>query len=133
MAECRAGESHPRRRNARFRLLDRDTTFDLAFGRAVEALGLTAVRTAPRDRVPQIVQLPDRLLAPCRQDIYVLHEIQIVQRDKPLEDEEIEPLEFLRFPQADGGYHLLRADIPQSSTCCKDRAALKSRMGRREA
>ena len=41
-------EAFPRDPNAQFVLHDRDTTFDPAFGRAVEALGLTAVRTAPR-------------------------------------------------------------------------------------
>jgi putative transposase len=41
-------EAFPHDANARFLLHDRDTTFDAAFGRAVEAFGLTAVRTAPR-------------------------------------------------------------------------------------
>jgi hypothetical protein len=41
-------ETFPHAANARFLLHDRDTTFDAAFGRAVEAFGLTAVRTAPR-------------------------------------------------------------------------------------
>ena len=41
-------EAFPNDPNARFLLHDRDTTFDAAFGRAVEAFGLTAVRTAPR-------------------------------------------------------------------------------------
>ena len=41
-------EALPHDAPARFLLHDRDTTFDPAFGRAVEAFGLTAVRTAPR-------------------------------------------------------------------------------------
>ena len=41
-------EAFPNDTNARFLLHDRDTTFDAAFGRAVKAFGLTAVRTAPR-------------------------------------------------------------------------------------
>ena len=43
-------EAFPNDANARFLGHDRDTTFDAAFGRAVEAFGLTAVRTAPRSR-----------------------------------------------------------------------------------
>src|SRR5580765_6912927 len=38
----------PHDAHARFLLHDRDTTFDVAFGRAIETFGLTAVRTAPR-------------------------------------------------------------------------------------
>ena len=41
-------EAFPHDANARFLLHDRDTTFDAAFDRAVEAFGLAAVRTAPR-------------------------------------------------------------------------------------
>jgi putative transposase len=41
-------EAFPHDANARFLLHDRDPTFDPAFGRAVEAFGFTAVRTAPR-------------------------------------------------------------------------------------
>jgi putative transposase len=41
-------EAFPNDANARFLLHDRDTTFDAAFARAVEAFGLTDVRTAPQ-------------------------------------------------------------------------------------
>jgi transposase InsO family protein len=41
-------EAFPNQANARFLLHDGDTTFDAAFGRSVEAFGLTSVRTAPR-------------------------------------------------------------------------------------
>ena len=41
-------EAFPNDANARFLVHDRDTTFDAAFSRTVEAFGLTAVRTAPR-------------------------------------------------------------------------------------
>jgi putative transposase len=41
-------EAFPHDANARFLLHDRDTTFDAAFDRTVEAVGLAAVRTAPR-------------------------------------------------------------------------------------
>lgn len=41
-------EAFPNEANARFLLHDCDTTFDAAFGRTVEAFGLTSVRTAPR-------------------------------------------------------------------------------------
>jgi putative transposase len=41
-------EAFPNDANVRLLLHDPDTTFDTAFGRAVKAFGLTAVRTAPR-------------------------------------------------------------------------------------
>ena len=41
-------EAFPNESHERFLLHDRDTTFNAAFGRSVEAFGLTLVRTAPR-------------------------------------------------------------------------------------
>ena len=43
-----AARGCPSDTKARFLVHDSDTTFDAAFGRTVDAIGLTAVRTAPR-------------------------------------------------------------------------------------
>jgi transposase InsO family protein len=62
-------EALPDDAQARFLLHDRDTTFDAAFARAIEAFGLTAVRTAPRSPwqnpyVERVIGDPPRVSGP---------------------------------------------------------------------
>lgn len=59
-------EAFPHDPNARFLLHDRDTTFDAAFGRAVEAFGLTVVRTAPRS--PWLNPYVERVIGSIRRE-----------------------------------------------------------------
>ena len=69
-------EAFPDDANARFLLHDRDTTFDAAFGRAVEALGLTAVRTAPRSpwQNPYVERVIGSIRRECLDHVIVFNE-----------------------------------------------------------
>jgi putative transposase len=69
-------EAFPNDANARFLLHDRDTTFDAAFGQAVEALGLTAVRTAPRSpwQNPYVERVIGSIRRECLDHIIVFNE-----------------------------------------------------------
>ena len=69
-------EALPHDANARFLLHDRDTTFDAAFGRAVEAFGLTAVRTAPRSpwQNPYVERVIGSIRRECLDHVIVFNE-----------------------------------------------------------
>jgi hypothetical protein len=69
-------EAFPNETNARFILHDRDTTFDTAFGREVEAFGLTAVRTAPRSpwQNPYVERVIGSIRRECLDHVIVLNE-----------------------------------------------------------
>ena len=69
-------EAFPNDANARFLLHDRDTTFDAAFGRAVEAFGLTAVRTAPRSpwQNPYVERVIGSIRRECLDHVIVFNE-----------------------------------------------------------
>jgi putative transposase len=69
-------EALPYDANARFLFHDRDTTFDAAFGRAVEAFGLTAVRTAPRSpwQNPYIERVIGSIRRECLDHVIVFNE-----------------------------------------------------------
>jgi putative transposase len=69
-------EAFPDDANARFLLHDRDTTFDAAFGRAVEAFGLTAVRTAPRSpwQNPYVERVIGSIRRECLDHVIVFNE-----------------------------------------------------------
>jgi len=69
-------EAFPEDAHVRFLLHDRDTTFDAAFGRAVEAFGLTAVRTAPRPRWqnPYIERVIGSIRRECLDHVIVFNE-----------------------------------------------------------
>jgi transposase InsO family protein len=69
-------EAFPHAANARFLLYDRDTTFDEAFGRAVEAFGLTAVRTAPRSpwQNPYVERVIGSIRRECLDHVIVFNE-----------------------------------------------------------
>ena len=69
-------EVFPNNANARFLLHDRDTTFDAAFGRAAEALGLTAVRTAPRSpwQNPYVERVIGSIRRECLDHVIVFNE-----------------------------------------------------------
>ena len=56
--------------------LDRDATFDAAFGRAVEAFGLTAVRTAPRSpwQNPYVERVIGSIRRECLDHVIVFNE-----------------------------------------------------------
>jgi putative transposase len=69
-------EAFPHAANARFLLHDRDTTFDAAFGRAVEAFGLTAVRTAPRSpwQNPYVERVIGSIRRECLDHVIIVNE-----------------------------------------------------------
>ena len=69
-------EAVPHDANAWFLLHDRDTTFDAAFSRAVEAFGLTAVRTAPRSpwQNPYVERVIGSIRRECPDHIIVFNE-----------------------------------------------------------
>jgi transposase InsO family protein len=69
-------EVFPNDPNARFLLHDRDTTFDAAFDRAVEAFGLTAVRTAPRSpwQNPYVERVIGSIRRECLDHVIVVNE-----------------------------------------------------------
>src|SRR5213075_80290 len=69
-------EAFPNAANARFLLHDRDTTFDAAFGRAVEAFGLTAVHTAPRSpwQNPYVERVIGSIRRECLDHVIVFNE-----------------------------------------------------------
>ena len=69
-------EAFPNVANARFLLHDRDTTFDAAFDRAVQAFGLTAVRTAPRSpwQNPYVERVIGAIRRECLDHVIVLNE-----------------------------------------------------------
>jgi putative transposase len=69
-------EAFPNDANARFLLHDRDTTFDAAFGRAVEAFGLTVVRTAPRSpwQNPYVERVIGSIRRECLDHVIVFNE-----------------------------------------------------------
>jgi transposase InsO family protein len=69
-------EAFPNTANARFLLHDRDTTFDAAFGRAVEAFGLTAVRTSPRSpwQNPYVERVIGSIRRECLDHVIVFNE-----------------------------------------------------------
>jgi len=69
-------DAFPHDPNARFLLHDRDTTFDAAFGRAVEAFGLTAVRTAPRSpwQNPYVERVIGSIRRECLDHVIVFNE-----------------------------------------------------------
>ena len=69
-------EASPDDANARFLLHDCDTTFDAAFGRAVEAFGLTAVRTAPRSpwQNPYVERVIGSIRRECLDHVIVFNE-----------------------------------------------------------
>jgi transposase InsO family protein len=69
-------EAFPHAANARFLLHDRDTTFDAAFGRAVEAFGLTAVRTAPRSpwQNPYVERVIGSIRRECLDHVIIFNE-----------------------------------------------------------
>ncbi len=69
-------EAFPNNVSARFLLHDRDTTFDAAFGRAVEAFGLTAVRTAPRSpwQNPYVERVIGSIRRECLDHVIVFNE-----------------------------------------------------------
>jgi putative transposase len=68
-------DAFPNDPNARFLLHDRDTTFDAAFGRAVEVFGLTAVRTAPRSpwQNPYVERVIGSIRRECLDHVYVAY------------------------------------------------------------
>ena len=57
-------------------LHDRDTTFDAAFGRAVEAFGLTAIRTAPRSpwQNPYVERVIGSIRRECLDHVIIFNE-----------------------------------------------------------
>ena len=61
---------------ARFLLHDGDATFDAAFGRAVEAFGLTSVRTAPRSpwQNPYVERVIGSIRRECLDHVIVFNE-----------------------------------------------------------
>jgi putative transposase len=69
-------EAFPHDANARFLLHDRDTTFDAAFGRAVEAFGLNSVRTAPRSpwQNPYVERVIGSIRRECLDHVIVVNE-----------------------------------------------------------
>ena len=69
-------EAFPNDANARFLVHDRDTTFDAAFGRAVEAFGLTAVRTAPRSpwQNPYVERVIGSIRRECLDHVIIFNE-----------------------------------------------------------
>src|SRR5438477_309350 len=69
-------EAFPDDANARFLLHDRDTTFDAAFDRAVEAFGLAAVRTAPRSpwQNPYVERVIGSIRRECLDHVIVFNE-----------------------------------------------------------
>ena len=69
-------EAFPNGSHLRFVLHDRDTTFDAAFGRAVEAFGLTAVRTAPRSpwQNPYVERVIGSIRRECLDHVIVFNE-----------------------------------------------------------
>jgi putative transposase len=69
-------EAFPHDAHARFLLHDRDSTFDAAFGRAVEAFGLTAVRTAPRSpwQNPYVERVIGSIRRECLDHVIVVNE-----------------------------------------------------------
>jgi transposase InsO family protein len=69
-------EAFPSDANARFLLHDRDTTFDAEFGRALEALDLRAVRTAPRSpwQNPYVERVIGSIRRECLDHIIVFNE-----------------------------------------------------------
>jgi hypothetical protein len=69
-------EAFPNETNARCLLHDRDTTFDAAFGGAVEAFGLAAVRTAPRSpwQSPYVERVIGSIRRECLDHVIALNE-----------------------------------------------------------
>jgi transposase InsO family protein len=69
-------EAFPNDANARFLLHDRDTTFDAAFDRAVEAFGLAAVRTASRSpwQNPYVERVIGSIRRECLDHVIVFNE-----------------------------------------------------------
>jgi transposase InsO family protein len=69
-------EAFPNDSHARFLLHDRDTTFDAAFGRAVEAFGLTPVRTAPHSpwQNPYVERVIGSIRRECLDHVIVINE-----------------------------------------------------------
>jgi len=69
-------EAFPNDPNARFLFHDRDTIFDAAFSRAAEAVGLTAVRTAPRSpwQNPYVERVIGSIRRECLDHVIVVNE-----------------------------------------------------------
>ena len=69
-------EAFPNDPNAPFLLHDRDTTFDAAFGRTVEAFGRTAVRTAPHSlwQHPYVERVIGSIRRDCLDHVIVFNE-----------------------------------------------------------
>ena len=69
-------ESFPDDATARFLLHDGDATFDAAFGRTAEALGLTSVRTAPRSpwQNPYVERVIGSIRRECLDHVIVFNE-----------------------------------------------------------
>jgi transposase InsO family protein len=69
-------EAFPNESHERFLLHDRDTTFDAAFGRSVEAVGLTPVRTAPHSpwQNPYVERVLGSIRRECLNHIIVVNE-----------------------------------------------------------
>ena len=69
-------EACPNDTKARFLVHDRDTTFDAAFGRTVDAVGLTAVRTAPHSpwQNPYVERVIGSIRRECLDHVIVFNE-----------------------------------------------------------
>ena len=69
-------EAFPDDATARFLLHDGDATFDAAFGRTVEAFGLTSVRTAPRSpwQNPYVERVIGSIRRECLDHVIVFNE-----------------------------------------------------------
>jgi putative transposase len=69
-------EAFPNDANARLLLHDRDTTFDAALARAVQAFGLTDVRTAPRSpwQNPYVERVIGSIRRECLDHVIVFNE-----------------------------------------------------------
>jgi transposase InsO family protein len=69
-------EAFPNGPNAEFLVHNRDTTFDAAFSRVVEAFGLTAVRTAPRSpwQNPYVERVIGSIRRECLDHVIIFNE-----------------------------------------------------------